>query len=64
MPDCVKSGYAVLTADKKLLKFDGKGNKEAAKLIKSTDRENDFHIKVTGEIKEDRIAVSSLEFVK
>ena len=64
MPDCVKSGYAVLTADKKLLKFDGKGNKEAAKLIKSTDRENDFHIKVTGEIKDDRIAVSSLEFVK
>ena len=64
MPACVKSGYAVLTSDKKLLKLDAKGNKQAAKLIKSTDRDKDFHVRVTGEVKEDQIAVRSIEFAK
>ena len=64
MPACVKSGYAVLTPDKKLLKLDDKGNKQAAKLIKSTDRDTDFHVKVTGEVKEDQIAVKSIAFTK
>lgn len=33
MPDCVQSGYGVLTADKKVVKFDVAGNEQAKKFI-------------------------------
>src|SRR5436309_2357152 len=38
MPACVKSGYAILTSDDKVLKFDAAGNELAKKLIASNNR--------------------------
>ena len=60
MDKCVKSGYGVLTADNKLIKFDNKGNREALKLIKATDKDMDWKVTVTGKVTGDRIAVASI----
>lgn len=64
MPDCVKSGYAVLTKDKRLLKFDAKGNEQIAKLLADNDREKDWRIAVIGIVDGDQIAVNSIELAK
>jgi hypothetical protein len=60
MDKCVKSGYGVLTADNKLIKFDNKGNREALKLIKATDKDKDWKVTVTGKLTGESIAVSSI----
>lgn len=61
MADCVKSGYAVLTADKKVIKFDAKGNEEAKKAIAASSKEKDFKVTVSGVVEGDSIAVASLQ---
>jgi hypothetical protein len=60
MPGCVKSGYSVLTADKRILKLDEKGSAIALDLIKQTDREKDWKVAVTGTVANDTITVQSL----
>jgi hypothetical protein len=61
MADCVKSGYAVLTADNKVIKFDAKGNEEARKAIAASSKTSDFKVTVSGTVSGDSIAVASLE---
>ncbi len=61
MADCVKSGYAVLTADKKVIKFDAKGNEEAKKAIAASSKDKDFKVSVSGVVSGDTIAVASLQ---
>jgi hypothetical protein len=60
MDKCVKSGYAVLTADNKLIKFDNKGNREALKLIKDTNKDMDWKVTVTGKVTGEKMAVASI----
>jgi hypothetical protein len=60
MNACVKSGYAVVTSDLRVIKFDAKGNEQALKLINATDRVNDWKVMVTGTRSGDTIAVTSL----
>ena len=60
MDKCVKSGYGVLTADNKLIKFDNQGNREALKLIKATDKDKDWKVTVTGKVTGDQIVVASI----
>ncbi len=60
MPDCDKSGVALLTADNKVLRFDDKGNETARKLIVATDREKQWNIKVSGRLDGDTLTVSKL----
>lgn len=60
MDGCVKSGYSLVTSDKKVLKFDAKGNEIALDLIKKTDRDKDWTIAVNGTVSGDTIAVSSI----
>jgi hypothetical protein len=64
MPACVKSGYAVLTGDDKVYKFDDKGNDEAKKLIASTDKDKKWKIVVKGKLEGDQLSVSKLELDK
>jgi hypothetical protein len=47
MPDCVKSGYALLS-DGKLYKLDAEGNKQVAELLKKTSQEKGLSVKVEG----------------
>jgi hypothetical protein len=60
MADCVKNGYALLTADNKVLKFDANGNERARKLIAETSRQQDFKATVTGTVQGDTIEVATL----
>ena len=61
MPDCVETGYSVLTADNKVIKFDKQGNEQAKKLIAETNKKADWKIAVTGTVNGDTIAVDSLK---
>jgi hypothetical protein len=64
MPDCEKSGYGVLTSDNKVIRFDSKGNEQAKKFIKMTDKEKDWKITVSGPVQGNTIAVNSLMLQK
>jgi len=64
MPDCVKSGYGVLTSDNKVFKFDSKGNEQAKKFIQMTAKEKDWKVTVSGPVQGNTIAVNSLMLQK
>jgi len=64
MPACVKSGYAILTSDDKVIKFDANGNDLAQRLIASTRKENDFRIVVRGKLSGEELQVNKLELEK
>jgi hypothetical protein len=61
MDACVKSGYSLVTADKKVLKFDAKGNDMALALIKKTDHDKDWKVTVDGTVSGDTIAVTNIK---
>jgi hypothetical protein len=63
MPECEKSGFGVLTADNQVLHFDGPGNERARALIAGTDREKELHVKVSGRLDGDALAVKKLALV-
>jgi hypothetical protein len=58
---CAKSGFGVVTADGKFLKFDEKGNEKALAVLKASTKEADLKAKVTGELHGDMIDVESIE---
>lgn len=60
MPDCAESGYGVLTADDKVIKFDAKGNETAKKFIEGTDHDRDWKVTVTGTVNGDTMTVDTL----
>lgn len=61
MPDCAKSGYGVLTSDKKVIKFDQAGNDQAKKFIADMKKDKDIRVNVTGDVKGDSMTVSKIE---
>ncbi len=61
MPDCVSSGYGVLTDSKKVVKFDKAGNEQAKKFIAGVNKSNDIKVSVQGEVKGDTMTVSKIE---
>jgi len=61
MPDCVNSGYGVLTDDKKVFKFDKAGNDQAKKFIAELKKEKDIKVNVTGSVTGDSMKVSKIE---
>lgn len=63
MGPCFRSGYALLTRDRKVIKFDEVGNLKASGLIASADQKNDFRIEVSGRVDGDQIAVSQLRLL-
>ena len=58
---CAKSGYGMVLADGKFIKFDERGNVKTLAALKATSKEKDLKAKVTGTIKEDVIQVESIE---
>jgi hypothetical protein len=60
MPGCIKSGFSVITGDKKVLKFDQKGNEQALAFVKGTRQEKDVKVVVTGKVEGDTIAVDAI----
>lgn len=57
---CGKSGYGAII-DGKYVKFDAKGDKLAAKALKSTRKKDHLTATVNGEMKNGKLAVSSLK---
>ena len=60
MPDCKASGYGVVTADGKYLKFDKAGDAKAVTLLEGTDKKDSIKVSVDGKVDGDNIVVSSL----
>jgi hypothetical protein len=60
MAGCIKSGYSLVTADNKVLKFDQKGADLALALIKATDKDKDWKVVVTGKVDGQTIAVDTI----
>jgi hypothetical protein len=61
MEECVKSGYGVLTDDKKVIKFDAAGNEQAKKFIAELKKEKDIKVSVSGAVNGDGMTVSKIE---
>ncbi len=61
MDDCVKSGYGVLTDDKKVIKFDKASNEQAKKFIDELKKAKDIKVAVTGKLNGDTLSVSKIE---
>lgn len=61
MPECVKSGYGVLTDDKKVIKFDAASNAKAKQFIADLKKNKDIKVNVTGTVDGERMAVSKIE---
>lgn len=59
--ECEKSGFGVLTDDKKFIKFDAAGNQQAKKFIAGLTKKSDIKVAVTGNVDGDQIIVSKIE---
>jgi hypothetical protein len=60
MDACAKSGFGIVTADDKYLKFDSAGNQKALALLQKTTQKDNLRMKVTGDVTGDQIAVQSI----
>lgn len=58
---CAKSGYGLVLADGKFVKFDESGNAKALAALKATSKEKDLKAKITGELDGDTVKVSAIE---
>ena len=57
---CAKTGFGIVTAEGKFVKFDETGNGKAQEALKATAKEQDLMVKVTGTVDGDVIKVESL----
>jgi hypothetical protein len=57
---CAKSGYGLMTADGKYLKFDESGNAKALAALKATGKEKDLKATVNGTKDGDTLKVESV----
>ena len=60
MEGCIKSGYSLIMADHKVLKFDSKGNEQALAFIKATDKDKSWKVMVTGTVDGQTLTVKSI----
>ena len=60
MDNCKASGFGVVTADGKFLKFDEKGDKQALKALEATDKSDNITVKVDGKVSGGNLQVKSL----
>lgn len=58
---CAKSGYGLVLADGKFVKFDEAGNTKALAALKATNKEKDLKAKVSGTLDGDVVQVQSIE---
>jgi hypothetical protein len=58
---CASSGYGVLLADGRFLKFDAAGSAKALKALKAMTKDTDLKVTVTGTVTRDVIKVDTLD---
>jgi hypothetical protein len=60
---CEKSGFGILTADNKFLKFDAEGNAKILAALKGSDKADHLRVNVSGDVKGDTIKVTSVKLL-
>lgn len=60
---CQKSGFGILTADKKFLKFDAEGNAKILEQLKSSDKKDHLRVNVNGDVDGDTLKVESVKLL-
>jgi hypothetical protein len=63
MPDCVKAGYGVFTADGKFLTFDAGGNQKAEQALKASKKKDNVKVQVTGDQSGDSMKVTAVKIL-
>src|ERR1700684_487166 len=61
--DCAKSGFGLVQADGRFLKFDESGNARTLSMLKKSSKEKDLKVKVSGTLDGDVIKVQSVELL-
>ena len=60
---CEKSGFGIVTADKKFLKFDADGNAKVLTELKASDKKDHVRANVSGDVQGDTIKVTSVKLL-
>ena len=60
---CEKSGFGIVTADKKFLKFDADGNAKVLAELKASDKKDHVRANVSGDVQGDTIKVTSVKLL-
>jgi Tfp pilus assembly ATPase PilU len=60
---CQKSGFAIVTADKQILKLDASGNAKVAEALKASDKADHLRVNVSGDVQGDTLKVSSVKLL-
>jgi hypothetical protein len=61
---CAKSGFGLVTADGKFLKFDEAGNARTLAVLKKMGKDKDLKAKVSGTLDGESLKVESIEFAQ
>jgi hypothetical protein len=60
MDECEKSGYGVMTDDKKVVRFDKAGNEQAKKFIAALTKKTDIKVAVDGAVNGENMTVTKI----
>ncbi len=60
---CAMSGFGILTADKKFIKFDDAGNKKVEEALKASIKKDHLRADVSGELNGDTLKVTSFKLL-
>src|SRR5262249_46377 len=60
---CAMSGYGILTADKKFIKFDDAGNAKVQEGLKALDKKDHLRADVSGDLQGDTLKVTSIKLL-
>jgi hypothetical protein len=60
---CQKSGFGILTADGKFIKFDAAGNAKIVDALKSSSKDDHLRVNVSGDVEGDTIKVESVSLL-
>ena len=61
---CEASGFGIITADKKFIKFDAAGNKEITEALKASDKKDHLRVDVSGDVQGDTLKVTSVKLLQ
>lgn len=64
MPDCIRSGYAIVTPDGKVYPMDPTSNEAATKWIAATSHDANWRVDVKGRVQNGLLDVSKLQLEK
>jgi len=60
---CQGSGFAIVTSEQKVLKFDAEGNQKILSQIKSTKKQDHLRVDVSGDVQGDTLKVRSIKLL-